>query len=126
MLEAVVDGVDGDLLELEGVLRPVVDVVEVDGAEELRRPQPLQVEVAVGLARQVGDHGRAGAWHVRLHRQRHRRRALVALRERLRPHLEVGVGVCGERAGLVLVCVLTYLFISRCGDDGMDEMKYEI
>lgn len=61
MLEAVVDGVDGDLLELEGVLRPVVDVVEVDGAEELRRPQPLQVEVAVGLARQVGDHGRAGA-----------------------------------------------------------------
>lgn len=92
VLQTVVDGIDGNFLELEGIFGPVVDVVQVDGAVEDRRPQPLQVEGGIGLARQVGDDGRPRGGEVCVDVDGGGGFALVALGVGFRPDFVAGVG----------------------------------
>lgn len=94
VLQAVVDRVDGYLLKLEGILGSVVDVVEVDGAEDVGGSEPLEVDGGVGLAGEVGDDGSSWSRHVRRYKHRVGRPALMALREGFGPHLELRIGLC--------------------------------
>lgn len=59
MLSAVVNRIDSNFFKFKGVFGSVVDVVEVNSAVEFLRPQPLEVNVPVRLAAEVGDDGSA-------------------------------------------------------------------
>lgn len=103
MLSTVVHRIHCNFFEFEGIFGPVIDVVKVDGTVEFLRPQPLQVNVSICLAAEVGDDGRARPREVCGHDHGLRRFALVPLRVGLRPYPELGVGLCKETTEVLVV-----------------------